>query len=126
VIIVDGFDLDGQASSLCTEKFYTHCYNALTDNGVMAVNLSENHRHHSMFITRMRNVFSDNVILVSAENCTNKIVFAVKNRAVVDNQQHSQKNLLALAAELDKQHPIAFRQMVERMITNRHNPLLKD
>src|SRR6478735_5681143 len=42
VIIVDGFDVGGQAPTLCTEVFYQHCYQALAINGVMAVNLSEN------------------------------------------------------------------------------------
>jgi spermidine synthase len=120
IIVVDGFDVGGQAPTLCTEEFYKNCYQALADNGVMAVNLSENSKQHSTFIGRMRRVFSDAVFVVGAEDCTNKVVFAVKR----DNENsHSEQSLLAQAAMLDKRHPVSFRQIIERMVSNRHNKL---
>lgn len=120
VIVVDGFDVGGQAPTLCTEEFYRHCYQALADNGVMAVNLSENAKQHSTFIYRMRRVFSDAVFVVSAEDCTNKVVFAVKKNSA---NTCSEQSLLANAATLDKRHPVSFRQIIERMAGNRHNKL---
>ncbi len=124
VIVVDGFDVGGQAPSLCTEVFYQDCYNALTDNGVMAVNLSENAKQHSTFIYRMRRFFSDAVFVVAAEDCTNKVVFAIKKTSgTASAHLFSEKSLLAQAALLDKQHPVSFRQIVERMSMNRHNHL---
>lgn len=123
VIIVDGFDVGGQAPSLCTEKFYGDCFNALAQGGVMAVNLSENSRQHAGFIKRMQRVFgSPHVLVTKAESCTNKVVFAVKV-ATGEHDGFSQKTLLARAAELDRLYPVSFRQIVERMATNRHNPL---
>ncbi len=124
VIVVDGFDLEGQAPTLCTERFYNDCYRALRDGGVMAVNLSENSKQHATFIKRMRNCFNDAVIVVAAEDCTNKIVFALKPGNTESTVAPSEQNLLARAAALDKQHPISFRHMVERMAMNRHNTLL--
>jgi spermidine synthase len=124
VIIVDGFDLEGQAPSLCTEAFYHNCYRALRNNGVMAVNLSENAKQHAGFIKRMRKCFADRVMVVAAEDCTNKVVFAIKQSADATRNSFSEKMLLSRAARLDKQHPIAFRQMVERMATNPHNPII--
>ena len=118
VIIVDGFDVGGQAPTLCTEKFYQDCYRALADNGVMAVNLSENSKQHSTFIHRMRRCFPDAVIVVTAEDCTNKVVFAIKKDGDVN-----EKLLLTQATKLDKLHPVSFRQIVERMAVNRHNKL---
>ncbi|HQQ63803.1 MAG TPA: hypothetical protein PLF22_09545 [Pseudomonadales bacterium] len=125
VIIVDGFDIDGQAPTLCTESFYQHCYRALRSNGVMAVNLSENAKQHAGFIKRMRQCFADRVIVVAAEDCTNKVVFAIKQSATATDNHFSEKMLLSRAARLDKQHPIAFRQMVERMVSNPHNPIME-
>lgn len=119
ILIVDGFDVGGQAPTLCTESFYRDCFNALTEGGVMAVNLSENARQHAGFIKRMQRCFGDNVIVVKAENCTNKIVFAIKHSG--PDTTHSRKDLLQRATQLDKQYPIAFRQIVERMTMNRHN-----
>lgn len=125
VIVVDGFDVGGQAPTLCTEAFYQDCYNALSDNGVMAVNLSENSKQHSTFIYRMRRVFSEAVIVVGAEDCTNKVVFASK-KTLSDPDSFSERSLLARAAILDKHHPVSFRQIVERMAMNRHNRLSSD
>ena len=39
--IVDGFDITGQPEQLCSQRFYDDCYNALTPDGVMVVNLSD-------------------------------------------------------------------------------------
>ena len=123
VIIVDGFDVGGQAPTLCTEAFYRACLDALLPGGVMAVNLSENAKQHAGFIKRMQRVFgSDHVIVVKAEACTNKVVFALKP-AAGDGEGFSQKVLLSRAAQLDKLYPVAFRQIVERMAMNHHNPL---
>jgi spermidine synthase len=119
VLIVDGFDVGGQAPTLCTESFYHDCFKALAEGGVMAVNLSENAKQHAGFIKRMRHCFHDKVIVVNAEDCTNKIVFAIKHSG--SNTSNSLKDLLQRATQLDKQHPVAFRQIVERMGMNRHN-----
>ncbi len=118
VIIVDGFDVGGQAPTLCTEAFYQDCYRALADNGVMAVNLSENAKQHATFIHRMRRCFPDAVMVVTAEDCTNKVVFAIKKGGAIN-----EKTLLAQATKLDKLHPVSFRQIVERMAINHHNKL---
>jgi spermidine synthase len=123
VIVVDGFDVGGQATTLCTDAFYHDCYKALADGGVMAVNLSENSKQHSTFIHRMRRVFFDAVVVVNAEDCTNKVVFAIRQDQPSDTRQFSEKNLLARAMLLDKQHPVSFRQIVERMSMNRHNKM---
>lgn len=126
VIVVDGFDIDGQAPALCTDVFYRDCYRALRHNGVMAVNLSENAKQHATFIRRIRNCFADDVLVVAAEDCTNKVVFAVKRGSEsASDAVYAEKKLLARAAVLDKAHPIAFRQIVERMAMNRHNPKLR-
>lgn len=123
VIIVDGFDVGGQAPTLCTERFYRDCHVALAAGGVMAVNLSENSKQHAGFIKHMQRVFGSTQVLVTkAEACTNKVVFALKC-AVGDGEGFSQKALLARAAELDRQYPVSFRQIVERMTMNHHNPL---
>jgi len=63
-------------------------------------------------------------MVVKAEECTNKVVFALKKSAGPSERSHpSQTSLLSIAAILDKQHPVSFRQIVERMVMNRHNNL---
>lgn len=39
VLLVDGFDIDGQPPGLCSQRFYDDCYQALTASGVLVVNL---------------------------------------------------------------------------------------
>src|SRR5690606_11082736 len=39
VILVDGFDAEGQAPELCTPAFYRHCARALAPDGVLVANL---------------------------------------------------------------------------------------
>lgn len=40
VLIVDGFNSEGQPPELCSQVFYNNCYHALTSSGLMIVNLS--------------------------------------------------------------------------------------
>lgn len=122
VIIVDGFDAEGQAPALCTAAFYADCYRALTVGGVMAVNLSENSKQHATFIRRIQQAFGGQVLVVKSEDCSNKIVFAVKEPAY-GREGFSRQALLTRAAALDKQYPVSFRQLVERAAMNRLNPL---
>jgi len=39
VLLVDGFDIHGQPSQLCSQKFYDDCYRALGLEGLLVVNL---------------------------------------------------------------------------------------
>ena len=38
VLLVDGFDSQGQAASLCTQRFYDDCFQALSPEGIMVAN----------------------------------------------------------------------------------------
>lgn len=122
VIIVDGFDASGQAPALCTESFYADCFRALSVSGVMAVNLSENSKQHATFIQRIQRIFGGQVLVVKSEDCSNKIVFAVKEPATAQ-RGFCHQTLLTRALALDKQYPVSFRQLLERAAMNRLNPL---
>jgi spermidine synthase len=122
VIIVDGFDVEGQAPALCTEDFYRDCRRALSLGGVLAINFSENSKQHATYFRRLQRVFGDQVLVVKSEDCTNKIAFAIKQSAG-DPSTFSQADLLQCAGKLDKQYPLSFRQLVERLALNRLNRL---
>ena len=76
VLVVDGFNLDGQPPELCSQRFYDDCHRALTDSGLMVVNLcgDDNQR----ILTRIRRSFRDQVLAVRPEVDGNTIVFASK------------------------------------------------
>jgi spermidine synthase len=76
VLLVDGFDIHGQPTQLCSQEFYDDCYRALAPDGVLVVNLCGLEDRRS--IERTRRSFDDRVLVVIPEDGENKIVFAIK------------------------------------------------
>jgi spermidine synthase len=119
VIVVDGYDIGGQAPSLCTEAFYGDCYRALADNGVMVVNLFSNETQHNEIIRNIKSVFRDFVVTVKSEDIYNKIVFAIKGNPA----DFPVKNLFMAADHLESSHDIDFNNIVLGMIANQKNDI---
>jgi len=78
VLMVDGFDNEGQPSELCSQRFYDNCLDALQPNGILVVNLHAAHRKHDTFLSRIRRSFGDEVLVVGDADCCNNIVFACR------------------------------------------------
>jgi spermidine synthase len=81
-LLVDGFDSQGQASSLCSQAFYDDCYRALSPQGVLVANLHHDHPDHAVFTGRMRLAFEGNLREVASEEKSNSILFARKGRPI--------------------------------------------
>ncbi|WP_244617313.1 transferase [Sulfurimicrobium lacus] len=80
VLLVDGFDRDGQPRELCSVGFYDHCYAKLRDGGVLVVNLLSGDNKFRTYAARIRERFDDQVVVMEAEGFGNKIAFAYKGR----------------------------------------------
>ena len=78
VLIVDGFDADGQPPELCSEEFYNACYDALTSSGLMVVNLCG--WGDRINIARIEKIFGDRVLVVTPDDGSNRVVFACKGQ----------------------------------------------
>ena len=78
VLLVDGYDRDGQPGQLGSLKFYDDCYEKLRDGGVLAVNLWSGDFEFDTYCDRIRESFHGQVIVVDSEDWGNKIVFAYK------------------------------------------------
>lgn len=78
VLIVDGFDYDGQPSALSSQAFYDDCADHLRPDGILVVNLCSHHPQHGLFVDRVRRSFADQVLVVDAMDRANSIVFAFK------------------------------------------------
>jgi spermidine synthase len=76
VLLVDGFDADGQPPELCTQEFYHACWNALTPSGVLVVNLCG--RGDRINICRIKHVFDDRALVVVPHDGGNRVAFAWK------------------------------------------------
>ena len=76
VLIVDGFDAEGQPPELCSQSFYDDCHRALHVDGMMVVNLCD--PQDEVHIARIRRSFGDRVLVATFADGENKIVFAGK------------------------------------------------
>lgn len=85
VLMVDGFDSRGQAASLCSQRFYDDCFQALSPKGILVVNLHHDHPDHGVYTGRLRLAFDGNVLEVPSKEKSNSILFARKGgRLCVD------------------------------------------
>jgi len=82
VLLVDGFDSQGQAASLCSQAFYDDCFNVLSPEGIMVVNLHHDHPDHAVFTGRIRLAFDGNLLEIASKEKSNSIVFARKGRRI--------------------------------------------
>ncbi len=99
MLMVDGFDSDGQPPALCSQRFYDDCHEALQPNGLMVVNLHSGHRHFDSFVSRIQRSFGDEVLVVPDCDCSNSIVFACKGLLM----RRFKPPLLRKPARFDKQ-----------------------
>lgn len=82
VLLVDGFDHEGQPPALCTQRFYDDCFAALPAGGVLVVNLHYDHPDYPVLVERISRSFSGNVVEVTTLEESNSIVFALKGQAI--------------------------------------------
>ncbi|MBV8124663.1 MAG: transferase [Burkholderiales bacterium] len=78
VLMVDGFDYEGQPPALCSQRFYDDCYDTLQPNGILVVNLHAWHDSYEVFVDRINRSFENEVLVVPGADCSNNIVFACK------------------------------------------------
>lgn len=86
VLLVDGFDHDGQAPRLCTQAFYDDCHRALNPQGVLVVNLHHDHPEHALYMSRIQQSFGAGVFELASKEKSNSVVFACRTPAVSAEQ----------------------------------------
>jgi spermidine synthase len=80
VLLVDGFDHQGQSVQLTSLKFYADCKNSLASNGVLVINFHETHPLYEQFIDRLDRTFNGNIVEVAVNYDGNVIVFASRDK----------------------------------------------
>lgn len=75
VILLDGFDSGCQVEALATQDFYDHCAMALSENGVLSVNLWGSDPQFDAYLKRIEMAFEGRIICLPAERRGNVIVF---------------------------------------------------
>ncbi|MDI1342073.1 fused MFS/spermidine synthase [Polaromonas sp.] len=96
VLLVDGFDQDGQPAALCSQRFYDNCFAALSEHGVLVVNLHHDHPDYPLLAGRIHRSFSGNAVEVMAAEKSNAIVFACRGPAISPRKLKLARSLAGL------------------------------
>jgi spermidine synthase len=103
VLLVDGFDRDGQPPDLCSSAFYDACRSRLADGGVLCVNLHRDEPSCQTWIDRIGTAFAGQMVLVEADASDNTIAFAAE--APFPPHFHT---LVERLRQLEAAHPVAL------------------
>ena len=112
VLLVDGFDRDGQPAQLCSAAFYDACQLALRPDGVLVVNLCADDTGYGSYVARICDSFFGKAVVVEAEDGDNKIVFAHKSNAFPPTLA----TLSARLRSLEAQHPVELERTAQKIL----------
>jgi spermidine synthase len=112
VLLVDGFDHEGQPAALCTQRFYDDCLAALPAGGVLVVNLHYGHADYPVLLERISRSFGANVVETVMAEKSNSVVFAQKSPVISPRRMSLPQSL----AGLDKEARAMLRPELARML----------
>lgn len=111
VLLVDGFDEEGQPEALCSAAFYDACAARLGEDGVLVVNLHSDEPDYELWVERIRQAFAGRIIIARAEESENGVVFA---SAAADFPPPFAQ-LAATLRELEPQHPVGLSETLRKL-----------
>jgi spermidine synthase len=122
VLLIDGFDNNGQPRQLCSQAFYDDCYKSLTPDGLMAVNLLGGDIWETEgYLNRMRHSFRGSVIAVNSLDSFNIIAFAWKDKAL----NLDRETLSARMRQLTMLHPVILRETAQAILSGQQQIALR-
>lgn len=78
VLMVDGFNYDGQPEVLATAAFYSDCRAALTPRGVMVVNFHAQATETPVLLERLAHAFDGQLHVMRSADGGNRVAFAAQ------------------------------------------------
>lgn len=112
VLLVDGFDHQGQPPRLCSSSFYDYCHERLAAGGVMVVNLYDSDEKFGVIAARIRESFLDQVVIIPSTGGANKVVFACKG----GHFPPSRRFLFDRARRLEPLHALPLAALAQRIV----------
>jgi spermidine synthase len=76
LILVDGFTGDGLPDALCSRRFYMHCRQALTPQGLLVANVQADTDETRRILKRLEQAFDGGMITIESTEGGNEIAFA--------------------------------------------------
>lgn len=116
VLLIDAFDSNGIPPDFCSQDFFDQCANTLTNSGILVINLWGSDKNFDIYLQRIEQSFSGNVLILPTGKPGNIAVFGFKLEPV-DLRMASLRDR---AKALEKHHKIEFSQFVETLAE--HNP----
>lgn len=117
VLLVDGFDKDGQPAQLCSSEFYDNCRARLSPGGILVVNLCDDHWKHGSILARIRQCFGFTIDLPMKIGM-NRIIFAFRD----GSPSLDQALLQQAACDLDRTHPMSFSHVAHDILDGIKSP----
>lgn len=99
VLLIDGFDHQGQPAALSSQSFYADCFAALSPAGVLVVNLHYDHPDYPLLVARISRAFAGNAVEIVAAEKSNSIVFASTGAAISPRSMSLRSALAGLTEE---------------------------
>ena len=100
LIMVDGFSYEGQPEGLCSIAFYKTCRAALSESGILAVNMSDQEPECSRLMGRIWQVFGEGVVALDVECGGNRIAMASTEDVLRDCAANFGRRCAALSPDL--------------------------
>lgn len=117
VLMVDGFDGVSLADSLSTQQFYDDCAAALSERGVLAVNLWGSDKNFDVYLQRIETSFNGLTLCLPTEKHGNIVVFGFRRSPGNPRWE----DLRQRARELEREYGLEFLKFVENLrILNAH------
>lgn len=99
VLLIDGFDHQGQPAALSSSGFYADCFAALSPGGVLVVNLHYDHPDYPLLVARISRAFGGNAVEIVATEKSNSIVFASTGAPISPRSMNLRSALAGLTEE---------------------------
>jgi len=109
VLMLDGYDANCHVEALSNQVFYDSCAEALTDNGILVVNLWGSHEQFDVYLRRIETSFNGLVLCLPCERRGNIIVFGFKKSPAMPRWS----DLRERAKKLEGLYGLEFLKFVE-------------
>lgn len=111
VLMMDAFGSNGLPPDFCTQTFFDECEEALTPDGLLAINLWGSDKNFDIYMQRMEQSFSQRVLMMPTGKPGNIIVFGFKSQLPIPNL----KSLRQRAQVAMQEHAIDFLDLIDRL-----------
>jgi len=111
VLLLDVFDSHGVPPDMYNQRFFDSCAEALTLDGMMAVNLWGSDKNFDIYLQRIEQSFNQRVLVLRTGRPGNIVVFGFKRSP----KELRWTSLRERAKQLEQEHKIEFLEFVEKL-----------